>query len=180
MKIGYTTSTGWSTATATLGAFVMNSITMMLPWFTVMFSIIIADLIAGVVKCLRLGIDVSVSTAVRETLQKCVTYFAVVVTACLLDVAAKGNASIAKWVCLVVITIEGGSVISNILKPHGVEISLAGFLRMIFKRSPLNPTDAESGEIIKEDAISEIRDKEKMRWQQKQKRKSRKKDDESK
>ena len=47
--------------------FIQNSIQMMIPWLIVMFVVIITDLISGIRKSIKLGVEISPSTAFRET-----------------------------------------------------------------------------------------------------------------
>ena len=141
-----TASAGVSTIA---GAYLQQSLEIMVPWLIATFAVIVADLAAGIRKSHLLGVHVSPSTAFRETCGKIVVYFAVVMTAALVDVAANGGLAIAKWTCLLVMAVEGGSVFSNILKPYGITLSLKGLLKLLLKRSPLNIGDEEADEIIK-------------------------------
>ena len=145
--------------------FAMSTVQILLPWLIVMFCVIITDLVAGVRKSLKLGVHVSWSTAIRETLGKVVVYFAWCVTAAVIDVAAHGDTLIAKWACLTVIAIEGGSILSNILKPHGIELSLKGILKYILIRSGIGSESAD--EILDENMLEELREREKDRWNRK-------------
>ena len=147
--------------------FIQNSIQMMIPWLIVMFVVILTDLISGIRKSLKLGVEVSPSTAFRETMGKMVTYFSWVIMVCLVDVAMGGNATAAKWGCLIVIGIEGGSIVGNILKPYGIEISLKSILRVIFMRSPLNASQKEANQVIRDKKIEQIRKKEHEKWNHK-------------
>lgn len=144
--------------------FIQNSIGMMIPWLIVMFAVIVTDLVSGIRKSVKLGVEVSPSTAFRETMGKMVTYFAWVIMVCLIDAAASGETTIAKWACLLVIAIEGGSIVSNILKPHGIDISTRSVLKFFFMRSPLRPTEEEAEELIKADRIEQLRVKEHEKW----------------
>lgn len=150
--------------------FIRDSIQMMIPWLIVMFVVIITDLISGIRKSIKLEVEVSPSTAFRETMGKMVTYFSWVIMVCLVDVAMGGNATAAKWGCLLVIGIEGGSIVSNIFKPYGVEISLKGILRVIFMRSPLNASLEEVEQVIRDKKIEQIRKKENDKWNHKKKK----------
>ena len=151
--------------------FIQNSIQMMIPWLIVMFVVVLTDLISGIRKSLILGVEVSPSTAFRETMGKMVTYFSWVIMVCLVDVAMGGNATAAKWGCLLVIVIEGVSIVGNILKPKGIEISLKGILRVIFMRSPLNASQEEAEQVIRDKKIEQIRNREHDKWNHKNKKK---------
>ena len=131
------------------GAYLQQSLEIMVPWLIATFAVIIADLAAGVRKSHLLNVHVSPSTAFRETCGKIVVYFAVVMTAAMVDVAAHGNMAIAKWCCLFVMIVEGGSVVSNILKPYGLQVSLKGILKFVLKRSPLAIDGEEADSILK-------------------------------
>ena len=151
MKINTTVMmTACGTLTPVASAFIGDAIIVMLPWLMAMFSVILADLISGVRKSKKLKVRVSWTTAARETMGKMVTYLSFVMAAAMIDVAANGNAMIARWGCLIVCALEGGSVISNLFRPYGIVISAKGILKLIMKRTPLAPTDEEAEEIIKE------------------------------
>lgn len=144
--------------------FIQNSIGIMIPWLIVMFAVIITDLISGIRKSVKLGVEVSPSTAFRETMGKMVTYFAWVIMVCLIDAASEGGTTFAKWACMLVIGIEGGSIVSNILKPHGIDISTRSIIKFIFMRSPLHPSEEEADDLIKESRIKKLREKEHEKW----------------
>lgn len=139
-------------------AFIEKSILTMLPWMMVMFMVIVTDLISGIRKCRKLKVKVRPTTAFRETFGKTVVYFAFVMMVAMIDVAANGDTAIAKWSCLLICALEGGSIISNILKPYGVVLSVKGILKVLLKRSPLSIGEEEADEIIKS------RDEEDKRW----------------
>lgn len=135
--------------TTAVSVFWQQSVEIMLPWLLTTLAVIIADLAAGIRKSHLLHVHVSPSTAIRETMGKVVVYFGFVMSAAMIDVAAKGNMEIAKWCCLFIMVVEGGSVVSNILKPYGITLSLKAILKFFLKRSPLGVDDEEANEIIK-------------------------------
>lgn len=145
-------------------AFAIDTLRVMLPWQIAMFCVIVADLVAGVRKSLKLGVHVSWSTAVRETMGKIVVYFAWTTTAAVIDVAAASDSEIAKWACLIVCAIEGGSILSNILKPHGIELSVKAILKYLLVHSPLHADPHEAAEIVDEKRVEEVRRQERERW----------------
>ena len=151
------------TFAAGASVFLADTINTMIPWLLAMFAVIVCDLIAGVRKSLKLGVHVSPSRAVRETMGKMVTYFAWVVMACMIEAAAEHTMSIAMWACLLVCAIEGISIIGNILKPHGYDMSLKGgialVLGQIFGRS-----EGEMSDIVKEDHLDIIKARERKKW----------------
>ena len=130
-------------------AFIQQSIVIMIPWLIATLAVIIADLASGIRKSHLLGVHVSPSTAIRETIGKIIVYFSFILAVAMIDVAAEGGMAIAKWCCLFIMGVEGCSVLSNILKPSGVQVSLKGVLKLLLKRSPLGIGDEEADEIIK-------------------------------
>lgn len=165
MKISPTivlTTSGVFTPVAT--AFLYDTIEVMLPWILAMFAIILADLASGIRKSLKLKVHVSWTTAGRETMGKIVVYLAFVLAVAMVDVAAKGESNIAKWVCLLVCAMEGGSVISNLLRPYGIEMTPKTILKMFLKRSPLAVTDEEAEELLKK-----TRKRENEKWNHRRK-----------
>jgi|GEM_PF-5971462 len=152
-----------------LAALLSDTVALVIPWLLVMLAAIAADLVAGIRKSLLLHVPVSLSTAFRETVGKVLVYTSFVMTACLMDVAMKGDANVAKWLCLIVAGVEVGSVISNILKPYGISLSLQSIIRMLARRSPLGLSDEETAEIVKEDKIDRIREREDKKWNRRRK-----------
>lgn len=145
------------TFTATKGAysvifatFLQESIGHMIPWLVVTFCVILCDLVVGVRKSLMLGEEVRFSSACRKTLGKLVTYFMFVVMMVVIDVAAHGNGEIDKWACLLVCFIEFTSVISNILKPKGININLIEVIAFSLSKK-LNVKKEDIKDLIKED-----------------------------
>lgn len=153
-------------------AFAIDTLRVMLPWQIAMFCVILADLVAGVRKSLKLGVHVSWSTAVRETFGKMVVYFSWTSAAAVVDVAAEGNTSIVKWACLMVCAVEAGSIVSNILKPHGIELSLKAILKFFLVHSPVHADPSEADEIVNETVIKQIQRREKRRWEERDGRRS--------
>ena len=135
--------------TTLIATFWQKSVEVMLPWLFVIVAAVMADLASGHYKAKRLGIHFAWSTALRETFGKMVVYVAFVMTAAMFDVAAEGEATIAKWLCIFVSAIEIGSFLSNILAPHGIKLSLKAILKLILKKSPLGIGDEEADEIVK-------------------------------
>lgn len=145
------------TLTATKGAysvifatFLQESIGHMIPWLVATFCVILCDLVVGVRKSLMLGEEVRFSSACRKTLGKLVTYFMFVVMMVVIDVAAHGNGEIDKWACLFVCFIEFTSVISNILKPKGININLIEVIAFSLSKK-LNVKKEDIKDLIKED-----------------------------
>ena len=151
-----------STALALLG----ESVEVMVPWMIVMTSVILADLAAGVRKSIKLGVKVSPSTAFRETVGKWIVYMAYVLAVSMIDVKAEWGMYFAKWACLAAIIFEGGSIVSNLLRPHGIIVSPLSIIKWLLRKTPIGDTD----EVLKEDVISEAARFENEKWNVKTKR----------
>lgn len=149
-----------SVAIATLG----DALQTMLPWLMVMVSVIICDLFAGLRKSLKLGIHVSISMAGRETMGKLVVYTSFVLMVAMIDAASGHDMEVAKWGCLLVCMIEGSSILSNILKPHGIDLSLQSIIKL-FAKKKLDLTDEEASELVSEEQIDHVRRRERARWE---------------
>ena len=151
--------------------FLQDTILTMVPWLAVMFSCIICDLAAGIRKSFLLGINVSWSMAFRETMGKMVVYFAFVMMVASIEVATSHDIKAALYGCLIISVIEFGSVISNIFKPYGIEISLLSILKIFFKRF-LHFSTEEVEALQKQEKIKKIVFHEKERWEGRKKLKN--------
>lgn len=129
-------------------AFIIESLQHIIIWLIVMLGVILCDLICGVRKSYLMGENVRFSKAVRLTLGKMVTYFAFVVMVCMIQVAAQTLFQIDLWACLLVCVIEGVSIISNILKPKGINISFVDVLKVAGKKVA-KVDDADIDKVIK-------------------------------
>lgn len=143
-----------------LMTFLGEALTLMIPWFIVMFTVVVADLVAGLWKSYKLQIPIRFSKACRETMGKMIVYFAFVCMACCINVADNGEFNWAKWLALLVIIIEVGSIVGNILKPHGVNISMNALVKAILNHSTLPLTCPEVDEIVVKEPIEKIRKEE--------------------
>ena len=143
-----------------LMSFLGDTLELMIPWFIAMFTTVMADLAAGIWKCFKLKVPIRFSKACRETMGKMIVYFAFVLMACTISVAAGGDFNWAKWLTLFIILIEIGSMISNFLKPHGINLSMNAFIKAVLTHSAL-PFSCENVDdfIVKED-IEQIRQEE--------------------
>lgn len=115
-------------------AFVVESLEHIVPWLIVTLGVILCDLICGVRKSFKTGEIVRFSRAIRETMGKTVTYFAFVVMVCMVSVASGNEYPIEKWSCLLVCFIEGCSIISNILKPKGINVNFVSLIGVICEK----------------------------------------------
>ena len=132
----------------------------MIPWFIVMLSVVFTDLVSGIWKAYKLQIPIRVSRGFRDTMGKLIVYFAFVVMICCWNVAAGSEYNYSKWAALLIIVIEGGSIIGNILKPHGIDISMNAIIKAFLNHSIGPLTCPEVDEIIEKKPIEEIREEE--------------------
>lgn len=140
--------------------FLGKALEQMIPWFIAMLSVIIADLVSGLWKSLKLNIPVRFSKACRETMGKMIVYFAFVMMAACINVAEKEEFDWCRWVALFVIVIEFGSMASNVLKPHGVNISLSAIIRAFLHHSLKELSCPEIEDIVQREDIKDIREQE--------------------
>lgn len=145
-----------------------QSVAMMLPWLVVMTAFVLADLAAGIRKSYKLGVKVSWSTALRETGGKWVTYLAIILAVCLLNVVATDSDTLAKWTCLGIMALEGGSVVSNLLRPYGIVVTPKGVLMWLLRRSPIG---GDIDELAKEEEVKRARREENQKWNTRRKEK---------
>lgn len=145
--------------------FLQDTVKTMMPWIIVMLSVVTCDLIAGIRKSLKLGVHVSWSMAFRETMGKMVVYVAFVMMVAFIDAATEHEFAIAKWGSLFICAIEGGSIISNLLKPYGVELSVRGIVSVFARR-----TFGEGAEeAVDGDGLDVITERERKRWEEREK-----------
>ena len=137
-------------------AFLQEAVIVMVPWMITLLFVVLADLAAGLWKSYKLGIEIRVSRGLRETMGKLLVYFAFVCMVACINVAYAGEFQFAKWAAGLVIAVEFGSIIGNILKPHGINISLSAILKALLQRSPLPLTCEEADSIIQEKKLEEI------------------------
>lgn len=132
-----TTSTANTYSAGTFGAlaagFVVTALEEMIPWLIVMAAIIIADLIAGIAKSLKLRQTVRFSKAVRDTMAKFCVYFACVVCFAFYDVAS-GSHFYAEVACFLIMIIEALSIASNVLKYHGYTLNFNKLFSVIISK----------------------------------------------
>ena len=144
-------------------AFLQEALIVMVPWAITMFFIVIADLAAGLWKSYKLNIEIRFSRGLRETMGKILVYFAFVCMIACINVAFAGEFQFAKWAAAIIIVIEFGSILSNFLKPHGINLSLTAIIKALLQRSPLPLTCEEANEVIKESTLEDIIKEEKAK-----------------
>lgn len=157
-----------SAVTSIAFAFLQDTIQIMIPWLGVMLSVVLCDLAAGLRKSHLLGVHISISLAARETMGKAVVYVGFVMMVAMIDAATAHSFSIAKWGCLLVCALEGGSIISNLLRPHGVDISLKEIVKLFGKKVG-RLTDTEADKMMKERNLDKLREIEQDRWRRRDK-----------
>jgi len=140
--------------------FLGDAVEVMIPWFIAMFTTVLADLTAGLWKSYKLKIPIRFSKACRETMGKMIVYFAFVLMAGTVGVAANEGAEWTKWLCLFIILIEVGSMISNLLKPHGINISMNAIIKAILTHSALPFSCGNIDELIEKEDVNQIREEE--------------------
>lgn len=143
-----------------LMAFLEESLVVMVPWLITMFTVIVADLAAGLWKCYKLDIPIRFSRAFRETFGKCVVYFAFILMACCINAAANSDFNWAKWLTMFIILFEIGSMISNFLKPHGINLSMNAFIKAILTHSALPFSCPNADELLEKEDVDKIRQEE--------------------
>ena len=141
-------------------AFLGETMNLMLPWLIAMFCVVLADLAAGIYKCYKLKIPIRFSKACRETMGKMIVYFAFVLMAATVSVAADGGALWTKWICLFVIFIEFGSMISNFLKPYGINLSMNAFIKAFLTHSAVPFSCENIDDLIEKEDLEKIREEE--------------------
>lgn len=165
-QILMTSAAGVFTPVAVL--FLQDTFKTMIPWIMVMLSVVACDLVAGIRKSLKLNVHVSWSMAFRETMGKMVIYVAFVLMVAMIDAASGHSFKIALWGCLLICALEGGSIISNILKPYGIDITPKSILEFFTERT-LHTTEEETEELVHEDKMQDIVQREKDRWEKRHK-----------
>ena len=146
-------------------AFLGDSINTMAPWLIALTLVVLTDLIAGCRKSLQLGVHVSVSTAARETMGKLVVYWAFVLMVASIEVATGHKYNIAMWGCLLICGFEGLSIVGNILKPMGIDLSLGNIITATLQRV-FGMSQRQADKVAKDESIEIIKKREEKKWNQ--------------
>ena len=109
---------------AVAGSFIAQSLEHMIPWLIASAVVVICDLVFGLRKAFLLGEEIRVSRAIRRTMGKMVTYFAFVCMVVMVNIASGFDWHIDVYSCLLITFIELCSILSNILKPKGINFNL--------------------------------------------------------
>lgn len=141
-------------------SFLGEALKLMIPWFVTMFTVVICDLAAGLYKSYRLKVPIRFSRACRDTMGKLIVYFTFVVMVCCINIAAHGEFHVSKWAVYFIVVIEIGSIVSNLLKPHGINLSLNAIIKAFLTHSTVPITYQEAGEIVEKKSIDDIRKEE--------------------
>lgn len=130
--------------------FVLDSIQHMIPWLIVSLAVIVCDLVCGIRQSYLMKEEVRFSRAMRRTMGKIVTYFSFVVCVVLVNDASGASYKIDMWACLFVCFVELCSIISNLLRPKGIDFNVvkvvAIFLSNAFKVDKEDVEDALTAE----------------------------------
>ena len=140
--------------------FLGDALAQMIPWFIAMTSVVMADLVSGLWKCMKLDVPIRFSKACRETMGKMIVYFAFVCMAACINVAEKGEFDWSRWIAVFVVVIEVGSMAGNILKPHGINISLSAIIKAFIHHSWKELSCPEVDEIVEKVPLEELKQQE--------------------
>lgn len=116
-------------------SFIIESLEHMIPWLVATAAVVICDLFFGIRKAFLMNEEIRFSRAIRRTMGKMVTYFAFVCMVVMVDIASSINFRIDVWSCLLVCFIEFCSILSNILKPKGLEINVIKALALFCSKT---------------------------------------------
>lgn len=80
--------------------------------------------------------------------------------ACCINTAANSEFGWAKWLTMFIILFEVGSMISNFLKPHGINLSMNAFIKAILTHSALPFSCPNADELLEKEDVEKIRQEE--------------------
>ena len=89
----------------------------------------------------------------------------------LIDAACGHQFRIAMWSCLFICLLEGGSIVSNIMKPYGVDITpknILAFAVGLFSAKVIKMDGPSS--LGDDETMEEIKEREKGRWERRRKK----------
>lgn len=131
-------------------SFIIESLEHMIPWLVATAAVVITDLFFGIRKAFLMSEEIRFSRAIRRTMGKMVTYFAFVCMVVMVDIASSIDFRIDVWSCLLVCFIEFCSILSNILKPKGLEFNIIKALALFCSKTmKVDKSDLE--EVITKD-----------------------------
>ena len=109
---------------AIAGSFLSQSLEHMVPWLIVSAAVVVCDLAFGIRKALIMGEEIRLSSAIRRTMGKMVTYFAFVCMIVMIDIASGMAWHIDIYSCLIVCFIELCIILSNYLRHKGINFNI--------------------------------------------------------
>ena len=166
MRVGYKVMMGVCGASSIITTkYIGDGINTMLPWLVALTAVVLADLAAGCRKSIKLGVHVSTTTAFRETMGKLVVYWSFVLMVASIEVATGHKYSIAMWGCLFVSALDALSVVGIILKPIGIDLSLANIIDVALQRG-LGLSKQQADDVAKGETIDKIKEREEKKWNQ--------------
>jgi len=147
-----TTNIAASGVAVTTVLFFREAVMNMIPWLAASIPLILLDLDFGIKAATYRGERIRFSKAFRRTFGKMVEYFAWVCFAATASLAF--NIDWVEWVVLGAVYInELASIAGNYFETKGIELSLVGLWKIIFKNGAshigVEVTDDEANEIIK-------------------------------
>lgn len=152
-------------STVTIG-YLNDALDTMIPWLLAMLGVVVADLVAGLRKSLKLGIHISWSMAFRNTMGKMVTYVAFVMMVAMIETACGHQYRIAMWGCLFICLLEGGSILSNLVKPYGIDVTPTSILEFAVRLFSQKVIKVEGEDFHgDEHTMDEIKERERGRWE---------------
>lgn len=134
---------------ALAASFVTQSLEVLIPWIIAMAAVVLADLISGTMKCLKLGIKIRISKFIRDSTAKFLTYFSAVVASCMIQVASN-NDNIAYYTIIFFMGVELISIAGNILKMKGYNLDFNKVVSLIISKRFDVMTDDLEGCITKD------------------------------
>lgn len=116
------------------GSFLSQSLEHMVPWLIVSAAVVVCDLAFGIRKALIMGEEIRLSSAIRRTMGKMVTYFAFVCMIVMIDIASGMAWHIDIYSCLLVCFIELCSILSNYLRPKGINFNIVKAVAILLSK----------------------------------------------
>ena len=96
---------------------------------------------------------------------KLVVYWAFVLMVASIEVATGHKYNIAMWGCLLICAFEGLSIVGNILKPMGIDLSLGNIISVTLQRV-FGMSQRQAGKVAKDESVEIIKKREEKKWNQ--------------
>lgn len=110
-----------------------ESAIMAISWYIPIICAVFCDLVSGIRASIWRGEEIKFSHGMRRLVSKLLVYFLWVVTSVTIAHQYENDAA-CNWLMGVVLAVEVGSCISNILEPHGIKINLNAVLEWLGER----------------------------------------------